>query len=105
MAFKLDPSVSVTKGVRKVARDRLDDALELLAGINAHDPAAVEEAVHDARKRSKQARSLARLGAVVNRRGSVQLVQLDGSRGGPATKSNPRLARRARNVRPVARRP
>jgi CHAD domain-containing protein len=61
MSFELDPTASATKAVRKVARQRLDSALELLAGIDTAEPEAIEEAVHDARKRCKEVRSLARL--------------------------------------------
>jgi CHAD domain-containing protein len=61
MSFELDPDLSTTKAVRRVARKRLDRALELLASIDAGEADAIEEAVHDVRKRCKEVRSLARL--------------------------------------------
>jgi CHAD domain-containing protein len=61
MSFELDPTASATKAVRKVARQRLDTALELLSGLDSAEQAAIEEAVHDVRKRCKEVRSLARL--------------------------------------------
>jgi CHAD domain-containing protein len=62
MAFELAPDVSTTKAVRAVIRQRLDKAIELLDGLEGEtDQTAVEEAVHDARKRCKEVRSVARL--------------------------------------------
>ena len=58
MAYRLkrgDPSVG--DGVRRIAREQIDGALAALDAA-ADDPA---EAVHDARKRCKKLRSLARL--------------------------------------------
>jgi len=61
MSFELDPDLSTTKAVRRVARKRLDTGLELLASIEAGEADDVEAAVHDVRKRCKEVRSLARL--------------------------------------------
>jgi CYTH domain-containing protein/CHAD domain-containing protein len=52
------------KEVRRVAGERLDDAierLELLERAETADAAAIEEAVHSVRKRCKEVRGLARL--------------------------------------------
>lgn len=61
MSFELDPSLPTTKAIRKVARKRIDAALEQLDSIDGADQAEVEAAVHAARKRCKEARTVARL--------------------------------------------
>ena len=60
VAYVLDPAASVTREVRRVARDRLAEAIALLASIESDD-AEIERAVHDVRKRCKEVRALARL--------------------------------------------
>lgn len=61
MAFLLDPSARVQKEVRVAARERLDLALDRLSGLEGTEAAEIEEAVHEARKRCKEVRALARL--------------------------------------------
>ncbi len=61
MAFVLDPSARVQKEVRVAARERLDQALDRLSSLEGKQAVEIEEAVHDARKRCKEARALARL--------------------------------------------
>jgi CYTH domain-containing protein/CHAD domain-containing protein len=69
MGFVLDPEVSVRRDVRRVAREQLGEAIELLdrtiessraTGVpqSAH---SAEETVHEVRKRCKSVRGLARL--------------------------------------------
>lgn len=59
MAYRLEPDESVAEGLRRCSREQLDRAIhELTAGV--HDEPV--EAVHDARKALKKARSLLRLG-------------------------------------------
>lgn len=52
--------MSVTYEVRRATHERLDEALELLDGLD-QDGADIEQAVHDVRKRCKEARAIARL--------------------------------------------
>jgi CYTH domain-containing protein/CHAD domain-containing protein len=59
VAYVLEPTASVTHGVRRVALERIDEALDRLENLD--DPADIEHAVHDVRKRCKEARALARL--------------------------------------------
>lgn len=61
MAFVLDPSARVQKVIRVAARERLDLALDRLSGLKGKEAAEIEEAVHEARKRCKEVRALARL--------------------------------------------
>jgi CHAD domain-containing protein len=58
MAFELKTDESLTKGVRRIARDQIDKVLEDL-----EDPESpgVDEVVHDARRRFKKLRALLRL--------------------------------------------
>jgi CHAD domain-containing protein len=57
-AFRLRSKESVPRGIRRIARGRIDRALEELAGRTDHDPA---EAVHEARKDLKKLRAVLRL--------------------------------------------
>src|ERR1700753_2539377 len=59
MAFRLQPGEAVPDGLRRCAREQLDRAIDELSARAADDPV---EAVHDARKALKKARSLLRLG-------------------------------------------
>ena len=59
MAYVLEPTASVTHGVRRVAYERIDEALERLDGLD--DPNDIEGAVHEVRKRCKELRALARM--------------------------------------------
>ncbi|MGN6870809.1 MAG: CHAD domain-containing protein [Solirubrobacteraceae bacterium] len=59
MAYRLHPGEAVPDGLRRCAREQLDRAIEELSYRVADDPI---EAVHEARKSLKKARSLLRLG-------------------------------------------
>lgn len=59
--FALDPSTSVRRDIRRVATERLDEAIAILARLEGADPDEIERAVHDVRKRCKQTRAIARL--------------------------------------------
>lgn len=58
MAYVLERNEPVEDGVRRIAREQLDDAIDDLETTIDVDPA---EAVHDARKRCKKVRGLVRL--------------------------------------------
>jgi len=60
MGYVFDPTAAVRREVRRVAVERLDDAIEQLDAVVAGS-ADVETAVHDVRKRCKESRGLARL--------------------------------------------
>lgn len=60
MGYVLDPTEAVRREVRRIAAERLDDAIEQLDAVIAGS-ADVETAVHDVRKRCKETRGLARL--------------------------------------------
>ena len=59
--FRLEPKPSMQSDLRAVAQGRLDVAIEALSGLEGAHPDEIEEAVHSARKRCKEARGLARL--------------------------------------------
>jgi CYTH domain-containing protein/CHAD domain-containing protein len=61
MAFRLERTESVPDGVRRVAAERLDDALDRLDGLAAAGPDEVESSVHEIRKRCKELRGLLRM--------------------------------------------
>lgn len=61
MGFRLEHGERVGKGLRRVALERLDDAIERLDGLADLDPADTEAAVHAVRKRAKEVRGLVRL--------------------------------------------
>ena len=61
MAFVLDPSESVPREVRRVATERLDEAIVILEHLDRADPDEIERAVHSVRKRCKEVRAVARL--------------------------------------------
>jgi CYTH domain-containing protein/CHAD domain-containing protein len=56
MGFVIDPEQLVRREVRRIASERLDDAVERLCDVG--EP---ESAIHEARKRCKEVRGLARL--------------------------------------------
>jgi CHAD domain-containing protein len=60
VVYVLEPARSVTHEVRRVAYERLDEALEILDALGA-DGAEIEESVHEVRKRCKESRAIARL--------------------------------------------
>lgn len=57
MAYAIDPDEMVRKEVRRIAIERLDDAVDRLGG----EIDDAETAIHEARKRCKEVRGLARL--------------------------------------------
>jgi CHAD domain-containing protein len=61
VAYVFDPATRLSGDVRRVARSRLDDAIETLDHLGEGDGSGTEEAVHDVRKRCKEVRALARL--------------------------------------------
>ena len=61
MAYVFDPAARLSRDVRRVARDRLDDAVATLDQLGEGDASATETGVHDVRKRCKEVRALARL--------------------------------------------
>jgi CHAD domain-containing protein len=58
MAFELKPEESLRKGIRRIVRGQLEDALELLTGATKGPR---DEAVHEARKCFKKVRAVLRL--------------------------------------------
>jgi CHAD domain-containing protein len=58
MGYRLEEREGMAGGVRRIAREELGKAIDQLEGRAAGDP---DEAVHDARKRLKKARSALRL--------------------------------------------
>ena len=64
VAYVLHPATPMSRDVRRVARNRLDDAMETLDKLGKGDGTGTEEAVHDVRKRCKEVRALARLARV-----------------------------------------
>ena len=61
MPFVLDPNRPVDIEIRRVTRERLSEAVQLLDGLTDADALEIERAVHDVRKRCKQVRAAARL--------------------------------------------
>jgi CYTH domain-containing protein/CHAD domain-containing protein len=61
LAYVLEPGAPVTREVRRAARERLDEAIAVLDGLELAEPSEVEHAVHEARKRCKEVRALARI--------------------------------------------
>jgi CYTH domain-containing protein/CHAD domain-containing protein len=61
MAFRLEHAESVGVGVRRVALERLDDAIARLVGLPTAGPTQVESSVHEIRKHCKELRGLMRL--------------------------------------------
>ncbi len=61
MPFVLDPNRPVDVEIRRVTRERLSEAVLLLDGLHDADASEIERAVHDVRKRCKEARATARL--------------------------------------------
>lgn len=59
MSFRFRPSESVQSNVRRMARDRLDDAVDALRAATRGED--LHGNVHEARKRGKHVRSLTRL--------------------------------------------
>jgi CHAD domain-containing protein len=58
MAFQFKADESASEGIKRIARDQIDKALEGLNGQTGVDP---EEVVHGARKRFKKVRAVLRL--------------------------------------------
>jgi CYTH domain-containing protein/CHAD domain-containing protein len=61
VAYRVEPDESLQREVRRVAGERLADALVRLDGIANAEPDEISEAVHEVRKRCKELRGLARL--------------------------------------------
>lgn len=61
MGYVLEPTASLERQIRRVTRERLDEALSVLDGLDDADAAEIERAVHDVRKRCKEVRAVARL--------------------------------------------
>ncbi len=61
MAYAFDPAAPLSRNVRRVARDRLDGAVDILDRLRDGDAGSTEEAVHEVRKRCTEVRALARL--------------------------------------------
>ena len=61
MPFVLDPSRPVDVEIRRVTRERLGEAVQLLDDLKDADAHEIERAVHDVRKRCKEVRAAARL--------------------------------------------
>lgn len=58
MSYRFDHGETIPDGVRRIAREQIDDALDLLAEPAADD---VEDAVHEVRKNCKKLRGMVRL--------------------------------------------
>lgn len=61
MAFRLEHAESVDDGMRRIARERLDDAIARLEGLGGGSPDEIETSVHEVRKHTKELRGLIRL--------------------------------------------
>lgn len=61
MAYVLDPSSRMRREVRRVAAERLDDAIDRLDRVATDPTVDLETTVHEVRKRCKSVRGLARL--------------------------------------------
>ena len=61
MAFALKPGAAMPDEIRRAAKERVDEALKQLEALDNNDHEAIEQAVHDVRKRCKTVRALARL--------------------------------------------
>ncbi len=61
MSFRLEPPRSIEFQIRLATTGRVDDAICRLERLTVEDHAAVVQAVHTVRRRSKQARAVARL--------------------------------------------
>ena len=61
MPFVLDPNRPVDVEIRRVTRERLNEAVRLLDSVHDADALEIERVVHDVRKRCKEVRATARL--------------------------------------------
>ncbi len=61
MAYVLDQSTKVTREVRRVTRERLDEAISMLSDLDESTADEIEHAIHGVRKRCKEVRAVARL--------------------------------------------
>ena len=57
MSYRLEPQEPLGAGIKRIAREQIDQALEQLTA----NPENRDEAVHDARKRFKKIRAALRL--------------------------------------------
>lgn len=61
MGFRFEHGEPVGEGLRRVAKERLGDALERLDSLSDLEPSAAQDAVHAVRKRTKEVRGLLRM--------------------------------------------
>ena len=61
MAYALAPSRSIEQEIRRIAFERLDDAIHRLDRLEGASGSEIEDSVHEVRKRCKETRGLARL--------------------------------------------
>ena len=61
MAYVLDQREKVTREVRRVTRERLDEAISMLSDLDESSADEIEDAIHGVRKRCKEVRAAARL--------------------------------------------
>lgn len=61
MGYVFDPTRALSDEVTRVASERIAEAIAALEDVDDADRAGIERAVHDARKRCKEVRALARL--------------------------------------------
>ena len=61
MAYVLDPTKQTTDEIRRVADETLGEAVERLEGLESASVGKIEGEIHQVRKRTKEARALARL--------------------------------------------
>src|SRR5688572_29173690 len=61
MAYRFDRDESVTRSVRRIACEGLDDAIERLSVCGGATADEIEDHVHEVRKRCKELRGLLRL--------------------------------------------
>ena len=61
MGYRFDRDESVTRSVRRIACEALDDAIERLSQCEGADAEAIEDHVHEVRKRCKELRGMLRL--------------------------------------------
>jgi len=61
VAFVLDQRATVEREVRRVTRERLDEAISMLSDLDESTAEEIEHAIHGVRKRCKEVRAVARL--------------------------------------------
>jgi CYTH domain-containing protein/CHAD domain-containing protein len=61
VAYVLEPAAPVSREVKRVASERIAEAISILEHVEGAAAGDIEQAVHDVRKRCKEVRSVARL--------------------------------------------